>query len=411
MNAPERPFQVPTRKILVGHNRYLQAGGEARVFDAEVSLLTRYGHEVSSFVADNQRIAEMSRLALVTDTVWNRQSYKAIRETVERESIEVAHFHNTFPLLSPSALAAASDGGAAVVQTLHNYRLFCPSAQFFRDGQVCEDCSGLRLPVPAIRHSCYRGSRSASAVAASTIALHRLLQTWTKYVDLFVVPSCFARSLFVRLGLPETRIRVKPHFVDPDPGPGNGSGGFVLFLGRLAPEKGLTTLLAAADRLSGKIEVRIAGDGPLSSKVAVAAETIPRVSWLGRLPNEEALRLIGEASCVVVPSETYETFGLVVVEAFARGTPVVVTRHGALRELVIEGETGWTFDSGSDVELADALTCVRQLDQETMARIRLNARREFVNNYTAAKNYRLLIDVYEQAVVTRKSRGYQHRTD
>ncbi|WP_029482853.1 glycosyltransferase, partial [Deinococcus marmoris] len=149
-------------KILVVHNFYQQAGGEDVVFRAETALLRRHGHDVQTFTVSNDLIEQTPRLQAAAQTVWNARMARKITALVREYGSEIVHFHNTFPLLSPAVYGGARAGGAAVVQTLHNFRLLCANALLLRDGQICEDCLG-KLPLSAVQHSCYRGSRSASA--------------------------------------------------------------------------------------------------------------------------------------------------------------------------------------------------------------------------------------------------------
>ena len=127
-------------KVLVAHNSYQHAGGEDAVFDNEARLLRQSGHEVREYLDDNHRIAEFSSTRLGIETLWSRSSYKKLSAVLAEFRPNVVHFHNTFPLISPSVYYAARNHSVPVVQTLHNYRLFCPAAAFFRDGKVCEDC-------------------------------------------------------------------------------------------------------------------------------------------------------------------------------------------------------------------------------------------------------------------------------
>ena len=126
-------------KILVIHNRYQHAGGEDEVFAAECRLLRDDGHDVHEYVRTNDDIAlrgPSSRLRLAADTVWARREQQSLREVIDRIAPDVAHFHNTFPLISPAAYYTCRDAGVPVVQTLLNYRLLCPSANHYRDGRV-----------------------------------------------------------------------------------------------------------------------------------------------------------------------------------------------------------------------------------------------------------------------------------
>jgi glycosyltransferase involved in cell wall biosynthesis len=392
------------KRLLVVHNRYREPGGEDRVFDSEKNLLERHGHDVFSIIADNRTIEGLSRSEVAARTLWNSERFEEVRDLVRRERIQVAHFHNTFPLLSPAVYAAARSAGAAVVKTLHNYRLVCPSAQLYRDGRVCEDCIGRRVAWPAMAHACYRDSRPATGVVASLLGIHGSGEGWSRYIDLFIAPSRFTRDLFLRTGLlPENRVQVKSHFVSPDPGPGSGAGRFVMYLGRLAREKGIPTLLSAAREAAGEFQLKIVGDGPLAGLVAGEAVSMPHVEWLGQLPKEEAMKLLGEAACLVVPSETYETFGMVVIESFARGTPVVVSRHGALAELVRREDNGWTFEPGSTAGLLGGVRNVLNAGARS-EELRARARQTFVDQYSGEANYSLLTRAYARALTIRDLR-------
>jgi len=197
-------------RIVVAHNFYQQAGGEDQVFADETALLESHGHTVTRHTIHNDEVNTLGRLTLAGRTIWNRQSHGELYGLVRREKAEIVHFHNTFPLLSPSVYSAARSAGAAVVQTLHNYRLVCPTAICYRDGKVCEDCLSRTVPWPAILHRCYRGNRGASVVTAAMLAVHHGRGTFTNDVDAYIALTEFAKGKFVQAGMPGGKISVKP---------------------------------------------------------------------------------------------------------------------------------------------------------------------------------------------------------
>jgi glycosyltransferase involved in cell wall biosynthesis len=384
-------------KVLAVHNRYQQPGGEDQVFLAETALLESYGHRVVRYSTHNDRVAEMNRLALAGNTLWNSSTYRELRALIRQERPHVAHFHNTFPLVSPAGYYAAKAEGVPVVQTLHNYRLLCPNALFFRDGRVCEDCMGKVIPWPGVVHKCYRGSRAASGLVTAMLTTHRVLRTWTEMVDAYVALTEFARRKFVEGGLPAEKMVVKPNFVYPDPGPGEGRGGYALFVGRLSPEKGVGTLLAAWERLDRQVPLKVVGDGPLREQVVEAPDRHPCVEYLGYRPAEEVHALMKEASMLVFPSEWYETFGRVAAEAFATATPVIAADIGAIAELVEHGHTGLRFRPGDPEDLAAQVGWFLSHPEEH-ARMRREARAEFEAKYTAERNHQMMMEIYESAL-------------
>ena len=388
-------------KILAVHNRYQRPGGEDQVFVDETALLETRNHRVLRFEVHNDQVKHVNRLTLAKDTVWNTSAYRELRALIRRERPDVVHFHNTLPLVSPAGYYAARAEGVPVIQTLHNYRLLCPVALFFRDGRVCEDCMGKAVPWPGVVHGCYQGSRAASGVIATMLTVHRALRTWTEMVDVYVALTEFARNKFIEGGLPAGKIVVKPNFVVPDPGRGQGGGGYALFVGRLAPEKGTGTMLAAWDRLGTRIPLKIVGEGPLKDQVVGAAARQANVEWLGHRPGADVHALIGKADMLVFPSQCYETFGRVAAEAFAAGTPVIAANIGAVAELVEHGRTGLKFRPGDPEDLVTQVEWALSHSAELQC-MREEVRAEFEAKYTAERNYRTLMEIYEAALERKK---------
>jgi glycosyltransferase involved in cell wall biosynthesis len=387
-------------RVLTVHNNYQQPGGEEQIFATETALLESYGHEILRYTLDNDRIATTNPLLLAKNTLWNSTVYRDLRSLIRDKQPQVAHFHNTFPLISPAAYYAARDEGVAVIQTLHNYRLLCPNALFFRDGRVCEDCLGT-VPLPGVMHGCYRGSHSASAMVAATVSLHSLLGTWTEVVDAFIIYSQFAMNKFIEGGLPAEKLAFKTNFLHPVPAPGDGKGCYAVFVGRLSIEKGLGVMLAAWRQLGGKIPLKILGDGPMAGLVTEAVAEMPEIEWLGRRPLEEVYEIVGNASFLVFPSEWYETFGRVAIEAFAKGTPVVASNIGAIAELVDHQHNGLLFRPSDPNDLADQIEWLLAHPQK-LAQMRLTARSEFEAKYTANDNCKRLIEIYQTALNKKK---------
>jgi glycosyltransferase involved in cell wall biosynthesis len=385
-------------RVLVAHNFYQQPGGEDQVFHSELALLEQRGHKPVKLEMHNDVVDGMGKLALLGATVWHRSAAAKVRELVRAHGIDVVHFHNTFPLMSPAVYSAARGEGAAVVQTLHNFRLLCPGANLYRDGKVCEKCVGRCVPISGVIHKCYRDNRGASLATAVMLTTHRALGTWQNGVDAYITPTRFAREKFIEGGLPGEKIIVKPNFVDPDPGfaENGGAGGYAIFVGRLSHEKGLDTLLSAWSHLRGEVKLKIVGDGPLADDVKAAVARDRSIEWLGRRGMDEVMALIGDAAVLIMPSNCYETFGRVAIEAFAKGTPVIASNHGAPADVVDEGRTGLRFTPGDGADLAAK---VRQLlaDDATRTAMRAEARRQYESKYTGAANYEMLMKVYHQA--------------
>jgi glycosyltransferase involved in cell wall biosynthesis len=395
-------------KILLVHNQYQQQGGEDVVVEQEAALLRGAGHKVVEYFRSNNELAEMTvaqKLLLPSRVVWARDSVERLRNVIRREQPDVAHFHNTFLLISPAAYYACSEMGVPVVQTLHNYRLLCSRATLFRDGHICEDCVGKTPPWPGVVHACYHDSRLETAAVAAMLTAHRSLKTWQNEVNIYIALTEFAKAKFVEGGLPAEKLVVKPNFVHPDPGSGETDAGYALFVGRLSPEKGLGTLLRAWQTLQD-VPLKVTGDGPLMAEVRdfASVHELTSVEILGRRPHDEVIRLMQQASFLVFPSVWYEGFPVTIAEAFACAKPVIASRLGAMAEIMDENRTGLLFDPGDCDSLAAK---VRWAFEHSDARRQMgnNARAEFEAKYNVRRNYEMLMNIYERAIHAGKKRG------
>jgi glycosyltransferase involved in cell wall biosynthesis len=399
-------------RILVVHEPYQQRGGEDAVAAAEVEQLERHGHTVLYYSRHNDELKGQSLLRVIgagIDTVWAAKSLRDLEKLLAAEKPEIAHFHNTFPMISPSAYYACGRRGIPVVQTLHNYRLVCPAATFLRDGQLCESCLGHSIAWRAVAHGCYRGSRSASAAVTAMLATHRLLRTWSTRVDTYIALSEFARKKFIAGGLPPQRFVVKPNFVHPDPGPRpkQEARNYALFVGRLSEEKGLRGLLRAWKRLAWPIPLFLLGDGPLRQEIEpqMGKVGVSDATLLGRVSRAEVFQWMRGARFIVCPSHWFEGCPLVLVEALACGVPVIGTGHGPIAEMIEHGRTGLHVVPGSDADLAAKVEWAWSHPEE-MEVMGHAARREFELKYTAQLNYHRLMALY-QRLVERKAAGLQ----
>lgn len=388
-------------RILIVHNHYRWAGGEDAVVAQEVDLLRSQGHTVVEYSRSNSEIDDLAwhhKALLPGRAIWAGDAVREITELITREKFNIAHFHNTFLMISPAAYYTCRRAGLPVVQTLHNYRLLCPAATLFRHGHVCEDCLSQAVPWPGVWHGCYRRSRSQTGLVATMVTAHRWLGTWRRQVDIYITPTRFAREKFIQSGLPAHKIRVKPHFVYPDPGARETAGNYALFVGRLSADKGVTVLLEAWQQLA-EIPLKIVGDGPLKSELQkyVQTRSLSQVELLGWQSRDRVYSLMKGAYCLIFPSQLYETFGRVIVEAFACGLPVISSNLGALAETVENGRTGLYFTPGNPDDLAVKVARAWRNPQAWLEMGR-QARREYETRYSAGENYTTLIDIYRQVM-------------
>ncbi len=385
-------------KILVVHNYYQCRGGEDQCFEDEVAQLESHGHEVIQYIQHNDSIQNRNHFSVALTTLWSRKSYRAVRELIRQHRPDVMHCTNTFPLISPSVYYAAAKESVPVVQALHNFRMICPGTYLLRDGKVCEQCVGKAFAWPAIQHRCYRASTAGSITVASLLSLHRLMRSWRNKVHAFYTLTEFSKRKLSGLGVEPERIVVKHNCVNPTPPPPNfPQDDYVIFAGRLSPEKGINVMLDAWNDHNPPCKLMIVGDGPLADMVAEAEKRNPMIDWVGQKSLQEVLHLMGSARCLVMPSVYYETFGRTIIEAYSVGTPVVVSRFGAMQELVRDGETGKLFERGNSADLIQKVAEVIS-DPARHQQLKRNARIEFEDNFTVDHNFQKLMDIYALAI-------------
>jgi glycosyltransferase involved in cell wall biosynthesis len=379
-------------RVLQVHAGYRHPAGEDTVVTNEAELLRAGGHEVLTWSAPESTAARVAALPL---SPWNPVTARQAREAVARFRPDVAHIHNTWYSLSPSVIAAIHNAGVPTVMSLHNYRLACVTGEMYRDGRVCTDCLQT-TPLSGVVHGCYRNSRAASALAGLGLAAWKKTGVWHRYVDRMIAPSRFFADMVAKSGLPADRILVKPHFVA-DPGrraaPPSASNRIV-FVGRLSEAKGVRTLLEAWRRSPPeRMELEIIGEGDLRADLEV--DLPPNVRFVGWLQRDAALRRLMTARALVFPSEWYEPFGMVLLEAMAAGLPTVGSDIAAVREITQPYDTNQLVAPASPVALAKALEML--VDDAFVDAAGSFARERYHATFTPERNLGLLLDVYAAA--------------
>jgi glycosyltransferase involved in cell wall biosynthesis len=400
-------------RILVLHSRYLSgdASGENRVVEDEVRVLREGGHQVTVWDPEPDELHGLGLVRTGMRTVWSPGAASRVRGLVRKHRPDVVHLHNLFPMLSPSAVRAAGHRksvastmepgrlrggetgagppGPAIVMTLHNYRLLCLPGLLLRDDRICEDCVG-RLPWRGIVHRCYRGSALGSSAIAGSLVVHRAAQTFAK-VNRYLAISGFVKDKHVEAGFAPSSIRIKPHFAWPSQRR-RGPGEHFLYLGRLSPEKGVATAIAAWHE--GLPRLVVAGDGPQGPKLRAVAGG--NVEFVGAVPPAKVPVLLSRARAVVAPSTCYEGAGKSVLEAYAAGVPVIASRIGGLTEAVEDGVTGFLVPPGDRTALTEA--ALRMSDDASCERMGHAAWRRWRDRHSPELGLRNLEAAYADAM-------------
>lgn len=381
-------------KVLILHNLYQNPGGEDVVVRNEAALLEQAGHLVTVETVDNHAIdGVFAKVRTAFRARYDPARRTWMRALLERVRPDVVHVHNFFPLLTAAVHAEARSYGVPVIQTLHNFRLFCAAATFERNGRICELCVH-KGRINAVVHRCYRDSvvSSAAVAAMQHEAVDRRLLT--DNVDRFIALTEFAKSKFLECGLPAEKVVVKPNFLNRSAVREELPRDGVLFVGRIAKEKGLFTLMKAWRSLPD-IPLTVIGDGPLRADLERSSPANVRfLGWLAPNEVDDAMR---RAAVLIVPSLWYEGFGMVLIEGFANGLPAIVSRIGSLAEIVEPAVTGDYCVPGDPESI---VTTVRRVlaDRTALGRMSRNAKNVFEERYSAERNLALMESIYADAL-------------
>ena len=394
-------------KVLQVHNRHAPGwGGEETVVNLEFQLLQKRGHEVEQFQISNAVLKQAStfrQMLAAPATLWSHSSYRKLRQKIGQFQPHVVHVHNTFPLFSPSIFWAASRAGVPVVYTLHNFRSACANAVLFRAERPCEDCVG-GVGWSGLRHKCYSNSLLRTAAVTAMNTLHRFIGTYANKIDAYVALNSFSQDVFVRSGLPSQKVIVKANFVPESTLRHSTRSPQIVFVGSMMRHKGIHLLLEAWKRVNvPEANLLLLGDGPERSELQKHFNDVPSVSWAGSLSHQEVLQRICRSRALVLPTLVYENCPMVLLEAFAEGTPVIVPDLPSMKTFVNHDREGLLYRAGDISSLAEALTKALVASEDAWSAWSTNCRTAHARHYNETTNYQQLISIYNSVIKPRAS--------
>ncbi|MBI4215096.1 MAG: glycosyltransferase family 4 protein [Parcubacteria group bacterium] len=409
-------------KILQINKFFYPRRGAERYYFNLMELLKSKGHKVIPFSMQDDRnepseyaeyfvsrmelgdIAEKKFTAGLLNfgrMIYSREAKQKISRLLDETKPDIAHIHLIYHHISPSILGEIKKRGIPIVMTLHDYKLICPNYSLYTEGSVCERCRGNRF-YNAVLHRCLKDSYLVSAAAMAEMYVHKAFQFYEKNIDRFIAPSQFVKTKMAEFGQDASKIEVAPHFIKVQSSKfkvqsysSKFKSGYLLYFGALSIEKGIDKFLEYFAKLDNPVELRIAGDGSLGEKIQnyIKEHQMTHVKLLGRLEDEALKAEIAGSLAVVVPSVSYETFGLAVLEAYQMGKPVLASRLGALPELVENGQTGYLFDMKEERSVLDVLRRAIS-NTEEMARMGENGHKLARDRYNEEEHYKRIMEIY-----------------
>lgn len=400
-----------TPKLLSLNTYYYRRGGADAVFFDHDRLFQQLGWETAMFaMRHNQNepspwseyfidelefghsYSLMQQIAMAGKVIYSLEARRKLARLLDRFQPDIVHSHCIYHHISPSVLPLLKERGIPVVMTAHDLKLACPAYKMLNRKGICEKCRGGNL-LPVIANRCVRDSLAVSALVAVESMAHRLFGLYRHYLDRVVTPSLFFRVKLMEWGWPQEKLVYIPNFIHADNfTPQFKPGSYFFYFGRLAPEKGIKTLIKAAQQT--KVALKIAGTGPEEDSLKTLADGHNNIEFLGHCGGERLWSLVRGARAVILPSEWYENAPMSVLEACACGKPSIGARIGGIPELIREEETGLLFESGNSADLASCLeriACQPDSDLMTMGR----AAREYVLTHFNERHYgHSMLDLY-----------------
>ncbi|RYE34331.1 MAG: glycosyltransferase [Hyphomicrobiales bacterium] len=401
------------RRLLAINNYFYRRGGAESVFLDHIDLFSAAGWDVVPFAMRHPAnlpspwsehfVSEIeyggaggpfTKARQAAKVIFSLEARRKIRDLIGRARPNVAHAHNVYHHISPSIFGALKAEGVPLVMTAHDLKIACPAYKMLSGGSVCERCRGGRIH-NVLLHRCVKDSAAVSGLVLMETLVHRSLGLYRDTLDRLIAPSRFYRDKLVAWGWDAERIAYIPNFIDTRGfTPAAGEGDYFVYAGRLAPEKGLATLLRATALARQKLV--LAGSGPEEPRLRrLAADFGADVSFAGHLGKPELQRLIGEALALVLPSEWYENAPVSILEAYALGRPVIGARIGGIPELVSDGETGLLVEPGNAAGLAEALVALAARPRAARAAMGAAGRDWATREFSPARYRERTLNLYE----------------
>ncbi|MCD4743793.1 MAG: glycosyltransferase family 4 protein [Desulfobacteraceae bacterium] len=397
---------------------YLQGGSERVLFE-EMAILKEKNHKVIPFSRkhpDNisseygkyfanelslQNKISFKTIKNIKEIIYSKEAKRCLKKLIHKKSIDIAHAHNIYGLLTTSVLDELHSRSIPTVLTLHDYKIICPNYQLFCNGSLCEDCKPNKYYKTVI-NNCVHGNIFYSIIYALENYFNFITRKYIKNVTKFIAVSKFIKAKFIEFGFPEQQIIHIPNFINTQIiSPDYIQGDYILYFGRLSKEKGIKTLIDAFIKLkSNTLRLVVVGTGPLQEKLMLytSKQGIKNVEFKGYLTGSKLEKAIQESKCIVVPSEWYENCPMSVLETLAYGKPVIGANIGGIPELIDRESDGLIFKSGDSEDLTVKIETLMSYSNEKLLEMGKHGRNKIENHYNAENHYSELINLYQSLI-------------
>lgn len=368
-------------KILLVHNFYKFWGGEDTYFESLARLLKEHGHTVIIYSKKNKDIKTiLDKVKFALGMFWNFQTQRELSLLIKKSKPDVAHFHNLYPMISPTAYWVCKKNKISMVQHIHNYRFMCPKGNLYREGKVCELCVKSNLKLWSIFYSCYHESKISSLIFALSFYLHKIIGTFN-LVSKYIFPSKFTQKYYEKyLKLERSKSMYLPFFTDlPKKSRIHKRQNWYLYVGRLSEEKGISQLLEIFKNLPKK-KIKVIGNGPLKRSFDKYIK-YKNIKIFGNIDRIKLIPYYQSAKALIIPSLWYEVFPFTLLEAYMFNVPIILNRKFKER---------WENESAT----ADAKYI--SLNDVKLPSVRQSKKKSDYSEFSYQKHLRKLVNIYEK---------------
>lgn len=387
-------MQLTNPSVLILHNTYLYTGGEETVVAAEIESLKINGFKVyyKEYTNANFKFFNFKTLLAPFNTIFNIFSFFELLYFIKINKIKIVHAHNIFYTASPSIFWAAKLAGAKTVITIHNYRLFCLSANFFRNKQTCFECSNVNSFKPGLKNKCFKNSWFASFTLAISIRLNDLIGTWANKIDHYIVLNEFAKQLLINKGIDPNKVVLKSNFLPITPlnlSPPMREN-FYLFAGRITEEKGIRHLIDTFSNTNKQLT--IAGDGDLVDLIKNNATS--NIQYIGLQSKQQIQSLLLQCKALIFPSIWIESMPMTLIEAQSLGTIPIVASSINTNNMIEDGVDGFLYDPSLPNALMQLIIRFESLSSAQIDTISSNARNKSLKLYGEIAHIKKIKEIY-----------------
>lgn len=379
-------------RILILHNYYLQNGGEDSVVQNEYNTLKNNGFEVFLLKFNNKNYNNKNpfKFFYAIDSIFSLISFIRVFLILVFKKIAILHVHNFYYSATPSVFWAAKLSGVKTIHTIHNYRLFCLNAMFYRDNKICFECNNVKSFKPGIKYKCFKDNYFASLILATTVRFNKFIPTFNKMVDKYIVVNLFTKNLLIQSGILSEKITFKANYLPDSLEYKTEKKDFYLFAGRLSNEKGIHHLIETFNKINRPLY--IAGDGDLRSYVLNNKNS--NIDFVGFKNKQSIIQLIAEAKALIFTSTWIESMPMTIIESLSLGTIPIVASSINTCKMIDDKINGILYDSSDPAGLEKAIYYFESLDSSELIQMSNEAKNKFINMHSEKAHLEKIKQIY-----------------